>query len=225
MTTRYANTITHKMACWWLLLIPGTWCQGCAVLQTIGHSWMLGTVCKNNSYLNQDTVYNGLCSGLSISPVELCLCTARCVRCEREAWRSSHVVRMCPATRDTFIIIVWHTSTMQCGVLHTLAFGIQGYHTLCMKHFHCYARDMHNFYILSAIAFFYTWWFVLRLSICLLNAWTQNCLQMNTTASSSFLNLGWSLETLSTRLSPTLWPINSSCLIVSDSVGCDWKLE
>ena len=75
------------------------------------------------------------------------------------------------------------------------------------------------------VFFYHTWWFVLRLSICLLKACTQNCLQMNTTASSSFLNLGWSLETLSTRLSPTLWPISSSCLIVSVSVGCDWKLN
>lgn len=51
-----------------------------------------------------------------------------------------------------------------------------------------------------------TWWLVFRLSICLLKAWFQNCLQMKTTASSSFLNRGASREVLSTRLHPTRLP-------------------
>ena len=60
-----------------------------------------------------------------------------------------------------------------------------------------------------------TWLFVFRLSTCLLNRWSQNCLQRNIIASSSVRNLGLSRHTLSTRLSPTRWPNLSIRRIIS----------
>ena len=55
-----------------------------------------------------------------------------------------------------------------------------------------------------------TWLLVFKWSICLLNKWTQNCLQRNTIASSSVLNLGTSLQDLSIILAPTPNPRPSS---------------